>query len=183
MERIKIQEETDRQSSLASSQYDEQHYQTHARFRHKRHLGRGSSAKVAEVEESSTGEIYARKIFPFTPGSSQIDGIKERVENEVKNMKRLRHPHIAEVLFYLRSPQDFSIFMPGLRRRHHGVSYGGAVEAQVAGFAAQQQGRVGRGRGGGALVCARDAGQLSREHAGGFGCALKTSIRLLICPD
>lgn len=82
----------------------------HARFVAIRHLGRGSYGTVEEVRESSTGASYARKLFHLDPDKSS-DLIEKEVKNEVAIMQKLRHLHIATVLFHLKEDEAYSIIM------------------------------------------------------------------------
>ena len=81
-----------------------------ARFVSIRYLGNGSYGEVDEVREVSTGASYARKHIHL-----DTDKPSETVANEVKNevavMQKLRHRHIATVLFYLKDKEAYSIFM------------------------------------------------------------------------
>lgn len=80
------------------------------RFVSIRKLGRGSYGEVDEVRELSTDALYARKhIHLDTDKSSEITA--GEVKNEVDVMQKLRHQHIATVLFYLKDNEAYSIFM------------------------------------------------------------------------
>ncbi|SLM35921.1 Serine/threonine/dual specificity protein kinase, catalytic domain [Lasallia pustulata] len=75
-----------------------------------RTLGRGSYGEVDEVREFSTGASYARKhIHLDTYKPSEVTA--KEVKNEVAIMQKLRHLHIATVLFYLKDEETYSIFM------------------------------------------------------------------------
>jgi serine/threonine protein kinase len=93
------------------------HVNTHpddiqARFHFRRRLGRGSFGDVSEVEEMSTEQVYARKMILFEEGSlTAAAAIKKKVANEVHIMQKLRHQHIATVLFFVREPGAYSILM------------------------------------------------------------------------
>ena len=80
------------------------------RFVSQKFLGRGSYGDVDEVRELSTGASYARKHIHL-----DTDKPPETTANEVKNevliMQKLRHSHIATVLFYLKEEMAYSIFM------------------------------------------------------------------------
>ena len=82
----------------------------HANFVSLRSLGTGSNSNVDEVQELSTGVSYARKHIPFKSDTSS-DVIANEVRNEVAIMQKLRHQHIANVLFYLKEAEGYSIFM------------------------------------------------------------------------
>ena len=81
-----------------------------ARFVSIRFLGRGSYGDVEEVQELSTGAPYARKRIFLDPHRPP-DVIENEVRNEVIIMQKLRHLHIATVLFYLKEENAYSIFM------------------------------------------------------------------------
>jgi serine/threonine protein kinase len=80
------------------------------RFISVRSLGGGSYGEVDEVRESSTGALYARKHIHLDTGKPP-DIIAKEVKNEVGIMQKLRHLHIATVLFYLKDEDAYSIFM------------------------------------------------------------------------
>ena len=81
----------------------------HARFLFLRSLGTGSYGDIDEVRELSTGASYARKhIFSNSDKPSNV--IAREVRNEVAIMQKLRHLHIATVLFYLKEENGYSIF-------------------------------------------------------------------------
>ena len=80
------------------------------RFVSIRSLGNGSFGEVDEVRESSTGASYARKHIHLD-SDKPPDVIADEVKNEVAIMQKLRHLHIATVLFYLKEDEAYSIFM------------------------------------------------------------------------
>ena len=82
----------------------------HVRFVSLRLLGRGSYGDVDEVRELSTGASYARKHIHFNSSTSS-DVVADEVRNEVAIMQKLRHLHIATVVFYLKEEESYSIFM------------------------------------------------------------------------
>ena len=100
------------QLSLPNGLHDENihHDDTRARFRFQRRLGRGSFGDVSEVQEMSTGAVYARKLIHFDEDSSKAT-IEKNVLNEVTIMQKLRHQHIASVLFFVKEPGAYSILM------------------------------------------------------------------------
>ena len=73
-------------------------------------LGHGSFDDVDEVRELSTGASYARKHIRFG-GERSREQVEEEVKNEFQIMQKLRHQHIATVLFYLKEDDAFSIFV------------------------------------------------------------------------
>lgn len=75
-----------------------------------RALGSGSYGEVDEVRELSTGASYARKHIHLD-ADRPSDVIANEVKNEVAVMQKLRHLHIATVLFYLKEVEAYSIFM------------------------------------------------------------------------
>ncbi|KAL8752824.1 MAG: hypothetical protein Q9184_005613 [Pyrenodesmia sp. 2 TL-2023] len=76
-----------------------------------RRLGSGSFGDVDEVHESTTNAAYARKHVHFDDGGRKEEVVAEEVKNEVAIMQKLRHLHIATVLFYIRENTAYSIFM------------------------------------------------------------------------
>lgn len=83
-------------------------YNTQMQYIPLRRLGRGSFGEVDEVEESTTGQVYARKYISFqgAPSSSRAD-----VQNEVSIMEKLWHQHIASISFYQMGENSCNIFM------------------------------------------------------------------------
>ena len=81
-----------------------------ARFVSLRRLGSGSFGEVDEVREISTGSSYARKHIHFD-GTASPEWIEQEVKNEVTIMQRLRHMHIATVLFHVKESTAYSILM------------------------------------------------------------------------
>lgn len=86
-------------------------YDTQARFRPLRRLGRGSFGEVDEVEEVSTKEVYARKHIQFPSNKAGAAAREDEVRNEVQVMRKLTHQHIATVLFWLKEQDSCNIFM------------------------------------------------------------------------
>ena len=80
------------------------------RFVSVRKLGEGSYGEVDEVRELTTGASYARKHIHLDATKARDVRAKE-VQNEVAVMQKLRHLHIATVLFYLKENDTYSIFM------------------------------------------------------------------------
>lgn len=76
-----------------------------------RPLGSGSFGDVEEVRESTTGAGYARKHIHIAGSGRSPELVEEEVKNEVRVMQKLRHLHIATVLFYLKEETAYSIFM------------------------------------------------------------------------
>lgn len=91
------------------SERDEHQNDLHAVFIYQRWLGHGSQGEVHEVMEPTTGQFYARKQVHFHEDSSSLD--EQEVLNEVAIMQKLRHPHIATVLFFVKESDAFSIIM------------------------------------------------------------------------
>ena len=80
------------------------------RFVSIRMLGEGSYGEVDEVREKTTGVSYARKHIHLD--AAKAPGLlASEVQNEVAVMQKLRHQHIATVLFYLKESDTYSIFM------------------------------------------------------------------------
>lgn len=90
---------------------DARSYDSQARFVRRRQLGEGAFGIVHEVEETSTGAVYARKHISFCSDSSDSEQKDAKVLKEVNIMQKLRHPHIATVCFYTKEPGRYSIFM------------------------------------------------------------------------
>ncbi|KIX02823.1 uncharacterized protein Z518_08766 [Rhinocladiella mackenziei CBS 650.93] len=85
--------------------HGEGHGSNNVRFRFIRHLGTGSYGDVSEMEELSTGNVYARKLFRYHD-ESQARRVETEVKNKVKVMPKLRHHHIASVLLWVRDPDS-----------------------------------------------------------------------------
>ena len=73
-------------------------------------LGEGTFGEVDEVRELTTGVSYARKHIHLDR-SKTPDVLANEARNEVAVMQKLRHLHIATVLFYLKENYTYSIFM------------------------------------------------------------------------
>lgn len=83
---------------------------TSARFSFLRRLGSGSFGEVAEVKEGTTGAVYARKVI-YLDGRTPAQAVEKDVVNEVTIMQKLRHQHIASVLFFIKDTHSYSIMM------------------------------------------------------------------------
>jgi serine/threonine protein kinase len=86
-------------------------YDTEARFKTLRRLGRGSFGQVDEVEEITTGNVYARKSILLGGKNTATTRREEEIEKEFRIMEKLTHTHITTVLFWLRSETVCSIIM------------------------------------------------------------------------
>ena len=86
-------------------------YDTQARFKTLRQLGRGSFGQVDEVEEITTGNVYARKNILLGGNSTATARREEEIEKEFRIMEKLTHTHIITVMFWLRSETVCSIIM------------------------------------------------------------------------
>lgn len=82
----------------------------HTRFVSIKRLGGGSFGDVDEVRELTTGASYARKHIHINEGRPE-ETVAKDVKNEVACMHKLRHLHIATVLFYVKEEKAYSIFM------------------------------------------------------------------------
>lgn len=82
-----------------------------ARFQVGELLGRGSEGDVHIVQEISTKDFFARKSIPLCGSYGNPIRTEDQVRNEVAIMKKLVHPHIATVRFWLIEPGHCSIFM------------------------------------------------------------------------
>lgn len=80
------------------------------RFVSERFLGRGSFGDVDEVRELTTGASYARKHIHLDTDKPP-DVVANEVRNEVLIMQKLRHLHIATVLFHFKEEMAYSIIM------------------------------------------------------------------------
>ena len=75
-------------------------------------LGGGSFGDVDEVRELTTGASYARKHIHIDEDRGRSEEqVEKEVKKEVGAMQKLRHLHIATVLFYLKEEKAYSIFM------------------------------------------------------------------------
>lgn len=83
-------------------------YDTQMQYVPLRRLGRGTFGEVDEVEESTTGQVYARKHISLLGAAS---GREADVLNEVRIMQKLWHHHIASISFYKMGENSCSIFM------------------------------------------------------------------------
>lgn len=104
------QPDLDAQRNLPHKIHQNSTREVQVRFISKRHLGRGSYGEVDEVRELSTGASYARKHIHLD-SDKPSDVIANEVKNEVAIMQKLRHLHIATVLFYQRDDEAYSIYM------------------------------------------------------------------------
>ncbi|KAH0835215.1 Cell division protein kinase 2 CRK1 [Fonsecaea pedrosoi] len=84
---------------------------TSARFQWLEPLGTGTYGQVSKVREVSTNSIYAQKTIRVQNSHRARNIIEQQVRNEVAIMHKLRHHHIASVLFYVRDETTFSIIM------------------------------------------------------------------------
>lgn len=86
---------------------------TKAHFKFVHDLGTGTFGYVAKVMEATSGTFYAQKsIRVRNSGDSRAQEIIEKqVKNEVEMGQRLRHHHIASVLFYVREGPIFNLIM------------------------------------------------------------------------
>ena len=91
---------------------DAQHfYSSQTRFTYVKFLGRGSFGQVHEVRESSTGEVYARKIIHLGNQGWGSEGLEREVQAEFDTMKKLTHIHIVRVLISQKELDNFCILM------------------------------------------------------------------------
>ena len=94
-------------------QKDKMHtYDIQTQFDFKRILGRGSFSRVDEVQEASTGKLYAcKRVHLDIQSSTAPGGLEDLAQEEVNIMQRLRHQHIASVLFGNKDLNHYNIFM------------------------------------------------------------------------
>ena len=114
-------QESDRlQPSLDAQRTRPDHFHQHSEpnpavkvgFISTRRLGSGSFGIVEEVREWTSNASYARKVIQFDNDSDRREEVvADEVKNEVGIMQKLRHLHIATVLFYFREDSAYSIFM------------------------------------------------------------------------
>lgn len=86
---------------------------TNAHFKVVKTLGAGTYGEVSMVMEPTTGALYAQKLIRVRDRHDPRarDFVEKQVKNEVEVMQKLRHHHIASVLFYVREPNAFSMIM------------------------------------------------------------------------
>ena len=84
---------------------------TSARFQWLKTLGQGTYAQVSSIREVATKSIYAQKTIRVPNNSSARNVLEMQVKNEVEIMQKLRHHHIASVLFYTKDESAFYIVM------------------------------------------------------------------------
>jgi serine/threonine protein kinase len=98
--------------------YTNQHpSDTRARWTHIKYLGHGGQGDVSKVQEISSGKQFARKAMRFTVWEYPVRDDEERerreaiVREEVSIMQKLRHVHVATVLFTMRERESFDFIM------------------------------------------------------------------------
>lgn len=86
---------------------------TNAHFRFVGELGTGTYGEVSIVMEPTSKTFYAQKSIRIRDrhDARAKEVIEQEVKNEVNIMQRLRHHHIASVLFYVRDVSAFSLIM------------------------------------------------------------------------
>ena len=80
-------------------------------------LGSGSFGRVDRVQETSTGESYARKYIQCIEGPSKVCDEAE-VKKEIEIMQKLRHHHIAAFLFHVKDSSGINILMLPVAERN-----------------------------------------------------------------
>ncbi|KAL9123643.1 MAG: hypothetical protein Q9217_006944, partial [Psora testacea] len=78
---------------------------------HKQDLVTGSFGQVHKVRESSTREVYARKIIHLGNRGWGSEALEREVQAEFETMKKLTHIHIVKVLISQKELDSFSILM------------------------------------------------------------------------
>jgi len=74
-------------------------------------LGVGGCASVEMVEDITTGQVFAHKLFRRYHGPN-LDGFRQEVQNEVKIMRRLSpHPHIISLFATYSCNRDFGMIL------------------------------------------------------------------------
>lgn len=98
--------------------YTNQHpSDTRAQWTHIKYLGHGGQGDVSKVQETSSGKQFARKAMRFTLWEDPVRDDEERerreaiVREEVSIMQKLRHVHVATVLFTVRERESFDFIM------------------------------------------------------------------------
>ncbi|CAF9914384.1 MAG: hypothetical protein HETSPECPRED_001967 [Heterodermia speciosa] len=73
----------------------------------------GHCSSVDKVQERTTKEYFACKTIYFSEASSKAEAVnlEKKAKEEVKIMKKLRHEHIASVLFHVQRKDSISILM------------------------------------------------------------------------
>ena len=74
-----------------------------------KYIGSGGYSEVYEIIKSSDGTVYAGKFIPKKDLTTQKS--KERLRNEVKIHKKLKHPHIVEFHSFIEDKNYFIIVM------------------------------------------------------------------------
>jgi hypothetical protein len=80
-------------------------------FKPRKILGHGTYGQVSEVQEPTTGLLYACKLIRPQPTTWSQSIIETQVKSEVDVMQKLHHPHIASVLISVRDSEGFKIIM------------------------------------------------------------------------
>ena len=103
----------DNNVSSTSSDGIHSQYDIQARFRFVKRLGFGSFGAVDMLQETSTGQVYARKQIHLPVTSHRATIREEEIKNEFSVMEKLTHQHIIQVLFWLKDSDKvtYSIFM------------------------------------------------------------------------
>lgn len=104
-------DQTGRSSSInGASALSNATKRTSAQFIELRTLGHGTFGEVTAVQEISTRSEYARKLIRVRDrhSSTARDAVEKRVKEEVEIMQKLRHHHIATLLFYTKEPPGYT---------------------------------------------------------------------------
>lgn len=104
------QNEANRMASSLDNE-DERSYDSQVRFVRRRPLGAGNFGIVHEVEEVTTGTLYARKHISFCSDISDSGPKDATVLNEITIMQKLRHQHIASISIFIKEPGRYGIYM------------------------------------------------------------------------
>lgn len=73
-------------------------YNSQSPFTFVRILGRGPFGEVYEVRESTTGDVYAKKIISLDNRAYDSNALGHDVRADSNTMKKLTHIHIVKVL-------------------------------------------------------------------------------------
>ncbi|KAH8719371.1 kinase-like domain-containing protein [Phaeosphaeriaceae sp. PMI808] len=74
-------------------------------------LGMGGSASVQMVQDTTTGQLFAHKLFRTYHGSN-LKRFRQEIQNEIKIMRRLSfHPHIIRLFATYSCNRDFGMIL------------------------------------------------------------------------
>lgn len=92
-------------------------------YKHLESLGVGGSAFVEKVQNTTTGEIFAHKVFRRYHGPN-LTKFKEEVQNEIQIVRRLSsHPHIIQVFATYTCGRELGMILTPVADRGDLASY------------------------------------------------------------